>query len=83
MAAAIEDLGGQLHLVIDFQQQIGADEVDLGAQHSTSLITWADDPVYVGRVNNGDGTSSVRFRSSTPVAPGGREFLRILGSSKP
>jgi hypothetical protein len=79
----VEEAGGQLRSVIAFRQLIGADEIRLGAQLSGDLIDWATGPVYLGRINNGDGTSSVRFMNTLPIPADPTRYLRIEASAKP
>ncbi len=73
---------GMLYPVLVFRQLIGADEISLATQGSADLLDWAAGPTYFGRTNNGDGTSSVWFRSNDPVAAGEGRFLRMTGEMK-
>ena len=78
---------GSEYLTLTFIQQIGADEVDLLGEFSNDLGSWSSDPlavVYQGRVNNGNGSSTVMFRSAAPVdaAVELRQFLRLSIAEK-
>ena len=51
-------------------------------QLSSNLSNWADsiigtDTVLVSTVNNGNGTSTVKYRSMQKIVPGGRQFIRV------
>ena len=72
--------GGEVTL--EFVQRIGADEADLLAEQSDSLQAWETGVEYWGRENNGDGTATLRFRSSFDVSPPGRGYLRLSVSEK-
>lgn len=74
--------GTNPHPAISFRQLIGADEVNLAAQESLNLIDWTAGPTYLGRTNNGDGTSSVWFRGSVAAGESRQRFLRIEGTQK-
>ncbi|HAT18610.1 MAG TPA: hypothetical protein DCS85_00485, partial [Verrucomicrobiales bacterium] len=71
------------HPVIAFRQHIGADAISFSAEESINLIDWTAGPTYLGRVNNGDGTSSILFRGSQPASAQQTGYLRILASEKP
>ena len=71
------------HAAVSFRQLIGADEVSFSAEESTNLNEWTSVPTYLGRTNNGDGTSSVWFRGSLPASSLKAGYLRILGSRTP
>lgn len=83
VAPSFETDGGQTYLAIEFHEIIGADEIDLSAIHSIDLSAWTADTTYIGRSNNGDGTSTLRFRSNLPFTGNAREFLRIEAAEKP
>ena len=79
----VSTLGGQL--LVEIQTNHGADDVTLALEISEDLSAWVTAPdasFTVSRSNNGDGTSTLRFRSNVPYA-GAREFLRIEASEKP
>jgi hypothetical protein len=68
------------YLVVEFQRNLLADGVTIVPELSTSLApgSWqAGALVYVGTHNNGDGTAKVAWRSSAPVTPSSRMFLRL------
>lgn len=61
--------------------------VDIEAEVSSDLVNWdsMDEIVLVSEVDNNDGTSTVTYRSNTPMdeAPQGREFIRLVVSEIP
>jgi hypothetical protein len=68
------------YLVVEFQRNLLAESVTVAPELSTSLApgSWqAGALVYVGTHNNGDGTATVTYRSSAPVTPSSRMFLRL------
>ena len=69
--------------LISFRQLIGSDEVVFDSEESPGLNEWAPGPTYLGRTNNGDGSSSVWFRSRLPATSAQSGYLRILGSRTP
>ena len=75
--------GNAPHAVIAFRQLIGTDEVLFSAEESATLNDWLPGPTYLGRTNNGDGTSSIWFRSSVPASGSQSGYLRILGTTAP
>ena len=72
-------------LRIEFLQAIGHDEVYFYAQSSVDFNEWkAEEVEYRGRVNNGDGTETVRFRIDNSVRSLGKNgFLRLAVSEDP
>ena len=53
--------GGELYLEI--KQRIGHDQVYLSVERSGDFELWESEEVeYRGRINNGDGSETVRFR---------------------
>ena len=83
MEAALADGGGQQYAAIIYRQFIGADDIDLSAEATIDLLDWMEGPTYLGRTNNGDGTSSGWFVSDAPVTANDREFLRVEVATKP
>ena len=77
------DIGGALRL--EFIQAIGHDQVYFAAQKSNNLKQWGSEKVeYRGRINNGDGTETVRFQINDPVKSVGRsQLLRLLVKEEP
>jgi len=71
------------HPIIAFRQHIGADAISFSAEESTNLIDWTAGPSYLGRINNGDGTSSILFRGSQPSSALQTGYLRIIAREKP
>ena len=67
------------YAVITLRRDLGADDVSILPERSTDLADWQSGPlhcVFLGEVNHGDGTATLSWRSSAPVAAG-REFLRL------
>ena len=81
--SAIVETDGQLFAAMVFRQQIGADEISFRGESSGDLVNWTDGPLYLGRTNNGDGTSSVWFVSNRAIGTSEREFLRLEITTKP
>lgn len=68
------------YLVMEFQRSLLAEGVTIIPEMSITLApnSWqAGALVYVGSHNNGDGTATVTYRSSAPVTPSSRMFLRL------
>jgi hypothetical protein len=68
------------YLVLEFQRSLLADGVTIVPELSTSLADGSWEPgalVYVSTRNNGDGTATVMWRTSSPVAAAARLFLRL------
>jgi len=68
------------YLVVEFQRSLLADGVVIVPELSTSLAagSWqAGALVYLSTRNNGDGTATVTWRSSAPVTPSSRMFIRL------
>lgn len=59
--------------------QIGADEVEIELQSSTDLKNWisTDSVKYVGRINNGNGTTSIRFSPTSSASTTASQFIRF------
>ena len=74
---------GELRL--EFTHAIGHDQVYFSAQSSDNFNLWhAEGVEYRGRINNGDGTESVRFRIDDSVRAFGKSrFLRLSVSENP
>ena len=76
--------GGELHLEI--KQRIGHDQVYLSVERSGDFELWESEEEYRGRINNGDGSETVRFRinDSLELFNSG-QFLRlsVSDSSEP
>ena len=74
------------YLTISAQRNLGADDVFLTAQISDNLIDWHSDAEHVillSEVPNGDGTSTVTWRSAHPLAEVPHEFLRVQAVTRP
>ena len=70
-------MNGQDFRALDLRISLAsADDSAIVVETSTALTAWNADAVYVGEVNNGDGTATVTWRSTRPVATTNREFLR-------
>lgn len=71
----------QTYLRMDYRRNLSADGVNYAAQYSEDMVNWASDATavtYVGTHNNGDGTATVTYRSTQPVAPARpKMFMRL------
>ena len=74
---------GELRLEI--KQAIGHDQVYFSAERSDELSLWIKEGIeYRGRINNGDGTETVRFRIDDSVdSLSKNQFLRLSVSEEP
>ena len=74
---------GELRLEI--KQTIGHDQVYFSAERSDELSLWIKEGIeYRGRINNGDGTETVRFRIDDSVdSLSKNQFLRLSVSEEP
>ncbi|MGI9239655.1 MAG: hypothetical protein ACR2RV_02575, partial [Verrucomicrobiales bacterium] len=78
-----EDVVGQVHdyLVFEFEVNLAAEAVAYELQSCGDLLTWTDasaDFIMVSTTNRGDGTATVRYRSTEPFDPASmREFYRL------
>jgi hypothetical protein len=79
VSITLEDSGTR-YPVISFHQRIGADNVSFSAEQSRDLLDWRPGPLYLGRINNGDGTSSVLFRATQSTSTEPSRYLRIIAS---
>ncbi len=53
-----------------------SDDVEMIVETSANMSDWAADAVYVGEVNNGDGTSTVTWREPQPLSSTARHYMR-------
>jgi hypothetical protein len=63
-----------------FRRNLAADDVAFIAEISADLQTWYSDPghvIFVSESQNGDGTSTRLFRSTTPRSSTNCEFFRL------
>ena len=74
-----EDAG--IYPSLTYTRNLAADDVSIQAEHSTNLETWenvSDGAVLlVSEVPNGDGTSTVTWRSTTLLNAVPNQFLRL------
>ena len=71
-------------LTLEFLQMIGNDEVHFSVQRSLEFNEWQGEGTeYRGRVNNGDGTETVRFRVDSMEFFTRNGFLRLSVSQEP
>ena len=80
----VED-GGDEYLALIYNEWTGALGVTYTVQHSTDLANWQSGPAVVVEVgtpvDNGDGTITRTFRSTTPVSANDQQFLRLRMSN--
>lgn len=68
------------YLVISYQRNLSSQNIlTLIPEISTDLEAWDSTPdvVFVSEIKNGDGTSTVTYRSAQPVSDQEKAFLRI------
>ncbi|MEO1845276.1 MAG: lamin tail domain-containing protein, partial [Akkermansiaceae bacterium] len=71
------------YLTITFRRNLAADDLVFDAEASTDLVAWSVlDTAYLSAVHNGDGTETVTYRSTTPLASIPREFIRLRVSTR-
>ena len=71
------------YITITYQRNLAAADVIFEAQVSTDLVTWSIlGTTYVSAAHNGDGTETITYRSTTPVAFIPREFIRLRVRSR-
>ncbi|MGI9241158.1 MAG: CotH kinase family protein, partial [Verrucomicrobiales bacterium] len=85
-AIEVDDITSD-YLVVTFQRQLGADDVDIDIELSSDGTNWSGGPgmvEFVSQSNHGDGTSTVRYRSTSPFLPGlaPRGFARIVARQR-
>ena len=75
------------YATISFQVNLAADDVILEVQRSEDLSpeSWTSGSAvsFVSSTDNGDGTATVTWRSTTPVPDINREFLRLSVAQRP
>ena len=70
--------GPAVYLTVSHRRNLAADDVVIEAQLSTDLAEWSTlDTVLLAETTNGDGTTTVTWRSAHPLASRPREFLRL------
>lgn len=77
---SIEPVLGINYLTYRFRRNLAADDVAYTPQISTNLSFWSSntaDIVFVSETNNGDGTSTAVYRSTTPMYSGQQQFIRL------
>lgn len=74
--ALVVDFATADYLVVSVRRRAGADDLRTIVESSVDLETWFADSVYLGSMNNGDGTETLRFRVTDPFASSLREFVR-------
>ena len=66
---------------LTYTRNLAADDAILQVEHSTDLETWEDASdgavILVSETANGDGTTTVIWRSTTPINAAPRQFLRL------
>ncbi len=75
------------YLIISYQRQLGADDVDVRVEISADTISWSGGPgivEFLSETNHGDGKSTVRYRSAAPFSPTSvpRSFARIVAEQR-
>ena len=84
IGAGLFNGGTEENLTITFRRNMAADDVIITAEISSDLANWDSLGVqYVSSIQNGDGTETVTYRSTTPFASIAREFVRIRVTQRP
>jgi len=88
--AGVEGLsvGGNVdtYLVFRIQRNLAAEDVSISAGLSSDLISWQyGEPHLVlhSETSNGDGTSTLMFRSASPITTESRMYIRALVETNP
>ncbi len=79
------DNGGELaeYLTITYRRNLAADDALIEVEVATDLSAWSSiGTAYVSASYNGDGTETVTYRSTTPLADAPRQFIRLRVSSR-
>ncbi len=74
------------YLVIRVRRNLAADDVLLSAEISFDLASWESGPpevVLVGETANGDGTSTLTYRSAQPVGTVSQAHIRARAEQRP
>ena len=74
VGSAIDD-----YLIIRIRRDLAVDDVVLSAEISADMINWESGPesvVLVEETANGDGTSTLTFRSAQPVGSAAQAYIR-------
>ena len=78
--------GPAQHLTITFRRNLQAHHaLELRPEISTSLTTWLGGSAveFIGETDHGDGTSTVIWRSASPISSTVRQFIRLLAVPVP
>ena len=71
------------YLTISYRHNLAADDLIIEVEASPDLVAWSPlSTVFVSAVHNGDGTETVTYRSTTPIAFLAREFMRLSVRSR-
>ena len=82
------DVGGVIgdYLLIRVQRDLAVDDVVISAELSTDLARWESGPdavLLVDETANGDGTSTLTYRSAQPVSAGSQAYIRARAELSP
>ena len=81
----IDDTIGD-YLIVRIQRDLAAEDVILSAEISSDLIRWQSGPdavVLIGETANGDGTSTVSYRSAQPLGAEPQAYIRARAELRP
>ncbi|MGB0327039.1 MAG: CotH kinase family protein [Akkermansiaceae bacterium] len=75
------------YITITFQRSLAADDVEVRVETATDLTTWSSGEsaaVLVSRINDGNGLSTVKYRSAVPFDSGADPswFFRLVAESR-
>lgn len=84
LASGTLTVDGQTYLTLTVRRRGDDPALRCIAQSSGDLVAWDDDGILLaGAIDHGDGTKTVVYRDSVPLAPGARRFLRLRFSLEP
>jgi hypothetical protein len=71
--------GLQNYAVFEYAIRSGLNDVNIAVETSSDLATWMSpgEMVFLEQIDHGDGTLTVRYRTSDPIVPG--NALRLFG----
>jgi hypothetical protein len=76
------DVGGTptQHLIFRYRRSGASDGIRCQVELSPTLESWSSAPAavtYVGRVDNGDGTATIRWQATVPTIDTAAQFMRL------
>jgi hypothetical protein len=66
------------YLTIEFRRDLGAEDLEYHVEFSSDFVTWTENGVFVDVDHHADGSTTEKWRSSVPMAPGNpHQFARV------